>query len=300
MKYLGRTSAAIAIGLLLVSVTQVQAQTDSQMGGFPMGDSSGQQRGTGQGGRSGFGGGQPVQGVVTAATASGLTLKTDAGDTYTVTVTDTARIMQNRQSIKLADIKVGDSVTAMGTVDAAKKTVQAMMLMDIDAATVAKAKANMGKTYITGKITAVDADNLKLTILRSDAVSQVVAVDDGTSFQRGTRGVAADVVAAGGLPQGGGRGQGGNRPGAGQGAGGTQPSGPPPAESITLADIKVGDSIMATGALKSGVFTVLKMGVSGPPPSGASRRGPSDQPPPDGAPQPPSAQSSDAPPAPPQ
>ena len=253
----------VAASLLLTSGMRMQAQASGQMGQM-----GGQGRGAGQGGgRGGFGGGQmgqmgqTVQGTVTAATANQLTIQTDAGDTYTVTVTDTSRIMRAGQQIKLSDVKPGDNVTARGTVDATKKTVQAMMVMDVDAASIAKAKENMGKTYIIGQITAIDVDNLKLTIKRSDNVTQVVSLDDGTSFQRGTRGVTADVVAAGALAGGGmagGRGMGGGRQGGGAQA---APAAP---ESITLADIKVGDSVMATGTVKSGSFTVLKMGVSEP------------------------------------
>ncbi len=253
-------------GLLLVSGSRLQAQVGDQGAG------------QGRGGRGGYGGGQmgtPVQGIVTAATANKLTVKTDAGDSYDITVTDTSRIMENRQAVKLSDIKPGDSVMAMGQVDAAKKTVQAMMVNATDAATVARAKENLGKTYITGKITAIDSDNLKLTVLRTDNVSQVVAVDDGTSFQRGNRGVAADVAAAGGLAMGGGFGSGRGMSGGRQGAGAQ--AAPPAPESITLADIKTGDSIMATGALKGGTFTVLKMGVSEPGAgTGAGRRRGSD------------------------
>ena len=52
-----------------------------------------------------------------------------------------------------------------------------------------------------------------------------------------------------------------------------------PPENITLADIKVGDSVMATGTLKGGAFTVLKMGVTEPAaPGAARRRGANDQP----------------------
>ncbi len=244
-------SAVVAAGLLLASGSTIQAQAG--------GDQPPGQPGQTRGGRGGFGqAGQPVQGIVTAVSVDKLTIKTDAGDSYDVTVTADSRIMENRQPIKLSDVKAGDSVTAMGQVDATKKTVQAMMVNAIDAATVAKAKENMGKTYITGKITAIDADNLKLTVTRTDNVSQVIAVDDGTSFQRGNRGVSADVAAAGGIAMGGfgGRGTGGGR----QGAGAQQT----PAESITLADIKVGDTLMATGTMKGGTFTALKMGVSEP------------------------------------
>jgi hypothetical protein len=267
MRSFFKISVVVAVALLLASGARMQAQGADQP------------TGQGQGRRGGFGGGQmgqPVTGTVTASSANKLTIKTEAGDSYDVTLTDTARIMENRQQIKLSDIKPGDSVTAMGTVDATKKTVQAMMVNATDAATIAKAKENLGKTYITGKLTVIDADNLKLTVMRTDNVSQVVAVDDGTSFQRGTRGVAADVAAAGGMAiggfgggGGGGRGMGG---GAGRQAGGAQAAQAAP-ESITLADIKVGDSVMATGALKGGTFTVLKMGVTEPGAGGAGRRG---------------------------
>jgi hypothetical protein len=163
------------------------------------------------------------------------------------------------------------------------------MINATDAATIAKAKENLGKTYITGRITAIDADNLKITVMRTDTVSQVIAVDEGTSFQRGNRGVAADVQAAGGLAMGGfgGRGMGGGRQGQ---AGGAQAA-PPPPESITLADIKVGDAVMATGSLKGGTFTALKMGVSepgaGPGAAGGARRRPADDPAAPGASAPP-------------
>src|SRR5258708_35130628 len=152
-------------------------------------------------GRGGFQAGQMVQGIVTTAAADKLTIKNSEGNSYDVTITADSRVMKDRQPIKLSDVKPGDSVTAVGEV--AKTTVQARMVMVVDAATIAKAKDNLGKTYITGKITAIDADNLKLTVMRTDNVSQVIAVDDGTSFQRGNRGVQADVAAAGGLAMGG-------------------------------------------------------------------------------------------------
>jgi hypothetical protein len=265
-------SGVLAAVLLVASGPQMQGQD--------------QPAGQGQGrGRGGFGGGQMgqrVQGIVTAATAGKVTIKTDTGDSYDITVSENSRVLKSGQPIKPSDVKVGDSVTAMGQVDATSKTVQAIMLMDIDAATLAKAKENMGKTYITGRITAIDADNLKLTVMRTDNVSQVVAVDDGTSFQRGNRGVAADVAAAGGIA---GATLGGSMRRGGQGV---QAAVPPAPESITLADVKVGDSLMATGMLKNGTFTALKMGVT---PQGVmggqGRRGPQGQDAPSAPAQPP-------------
>jgi hypothetical protein len=52
---------------------------------------------------------------------------------------------------------------------------------------------------------------------------------------------------------------------------GAQAAAPAAPESITLADIKVGDAVMATGTLKNGVFTALKMGVQEPGAGGGTR-----------------------------
>ena len=215
--------------------------------------------GGGRGGRGGAGGGQAVMGIVTAATKDKVTVKTDAGDSYDITLADTSRVMKDGKEIKLSEVKVGDSVTARGAIDATKKTVQAMMVMDVDAETVKKAKEDMGVTYITGRITAIDIDNLKLTIMRTDQVSQVISVDEGTSFQQGARGITVPSMM--GAPGAGGPGGAGGRGGGagGRGAGAAEPA---PPVSITMADIKVGDAVVATGALKAGTFVPVKMGVT--------------------------------------
>jgi hypothetical protein len=256
MRTLSKMALVVAASLVLAPAALVVAQP-------PEGEPGGT---GGQSGRGGFGRmGQRVQGIVTAVAGGNVTIRTEAGDTYVLTPGDNAGVMKDRQPIQIADIKPGDMVAAMGQVDATKKTVTAMMLMDVDAATVAKAKENLGKTYITGRITAVDADNLKLTVERQDKVAQVIAVDEGTSFQRGMRGVAADIQAAGGMAGGfggfgGGRGVGGARPGTGR-QGGNQSGVQTAPESITLADIKVGDVVAATGSVKNGSFVAQKMGV---------------------------------------
>jgi hypothetical protein len=248
-------AASFAMGLAL----SAGLPTHAQMGGGGAGG--------GRGGRGG-GGGQAVIGIVTAATKDKVTVKTDAGDSYDITLADTSRVMKDGKEIKLSEVKVGDSVTARGAIDAAKKTVQAMMVMDVDADTVKKAKEDMGVTYITGRITAIDADNLKLTIMRTDQVSQVIAVDEGTSFQQGARGITVPSMM--GTPGAMGAGAGGRGGGAGgRGAAGAEA----PPVSITLADIKIGDSVVATGGLKAGVFVPAKMGVTVPGQGGGRRGG---------------------------
>ena len=182
-------------------------------------------------------GGQRVQGTVTAIAADHLTVKTENGDTFQVAIGDNTRLMKDRQPVKITAVKVGDGIGAMGILDDGTKTLHAMMVMVMDAAEMQKMRENLGKTYIVGKVTAIDVDALKITVLRSDNVSQVIAVDEGTSFRRGGRMMM----------------------------GGQQGSGPGGAdESITLADIKVGDMVMGQGALKNGIFVATRLGVSDP------------------------------------
>lgn len=208
-----------------------------------------------------FAGGQMVRGTVTASAADHLTVKTDAGETYQVALSANTRLTKDRQPVKVADIKVGDGVGAMGVLDPATKTVHALFVGVIDAEQVKKARENMGKTYITGKVTAIDMDALKMTVLRPDNVSQVIGVDEQTSFKRGGRGMAAMATGAGVIDTGAGGGRGN---GAGVGSGTGSGNGGGGGESITFADIKVGDSIAGQGTLKNGTFVPTQLGVMNP------------------------------------
>jgi hypothetical protein len=213
-----------------------------------------------------FAGGQMVRGTVTATAADHLTVKTDAGDVYQVALSANTRLNKDRQPVKVTDVKVGDGVGAMGVLDPATKTVHAVFVSVVDAEQVKKARENLGKTYITGKVTAIDLDGLKLTVERPDGVSQVIAVDEQTSFKRGGRGMAALASGAGvmDVPAGQAR---GNGAGAGAGTGGSAGG-----ESITFADVKVGDSVAGRGGLKNGVFVPTELGVMNPGAMGQRRR----------------------------
>jgi hypothetical protein len=233
------------------------------------------QDGPRQGGAA-FAGGQMVRGTVTAATADHLTVKTDAGETYQVVVSANTRLTKERQPVKVADIKVGDGVGAMGVLDPASKTVHAVFVAVVDAEQVTKARENMGKTYITGKVTAINLDALKLTVMRTDGVSQVIGVDEQTSFKRGGRGMAALASGSPELSGGGGR---GNGAGSGNGAGGGNAAGAANGgggESITFADVKVGDAVAGRGVLKNGIFVPAELGVMDPAAMGQRRRRGSD------------------------
>jgi Domain of unknown function (DUF5666) len=171
------------------------------------------------GGGGMMGRGQGVGGTVTAIAGSDYTIKTEEGDVYKVTTTVNTRIMKDRQPAKAADIHVGDMLMIGGVVDAKAKTVGAAFVAVVDAEQVKKMREDLGKTWVAGKVTAID--ETKITIHRVDGVSQTIAVDENTSFRSRK-------------------------------------------ESVTLADIKVGDNVNARGALKDGVFVAAELGVGGP------------------------------------
>ncbi len=212
-----------------------------------------------------MGSGRMVRGTVASVAPGKLTIKTESGDTWTAALSANTRVLKGRESVKASDAHVGDGVGAMGEVDQPSKTVHALFVSLVDAEQVKKMRDSLGRTWIVGKVTAID--ELRLTILRSDKVSQVIAVDEDTSFKRGGRGMSmamqgGDVSG----PLGGGA---GGFDGAGGGQGGRRGGDPGNAgshagESITLADVKVGDNIAGQGALKNGIFVPKELAVADP------------------------------------
>ncbi len=234
--------------------------------GLAMGASSARAQAGGDAGQDGppamaIGGSRMVRGTVTAVAGDKVTLKTDSGDTFQVALTPNTRVMKGREPAKVADVHVGDSIGAMGELDQPTKTVHALFVSIVDAEQVKKMKESYGKTWISGKVTAID--DLKLTILRSDNVSQIIAVTEDTSFKKGGRGMQMALQADGAAPMGGGN-WGGRNGGNGGARGGSGEPPPDAGESITLSDIKVGDNIAGQGALKNGVFIPTMLAVSDP------------------------------------
>ena len=202
-------------------------------------------------------GSRMVQGTVTATSPDHLTVKTERGDSFNIAVTPNTQVRKGRDPEKLADIHVGDGVGAMGEIDQPNKTVHALMVFVVDAEQIKKARESLGKTTIAGRVTAID--ELKLTVLRPDGVSQVIMVDEDTSFKKGGRAQQQgfEGLAAGGVSGGVGRG------GSATAAGG---------ESITLADVKVGSNVAGQGGLKGGVFVPTQLYVSEPGQGGRRRQ----------------------------
>lgn len=203
--------------------------------------------------------GRGILGTVTEVAADHYTIKTDAGLTYTVHYSVNTRILKQQppppgssqgngggrgagreggqgegrggnppQPIKPTDIKVGDAITAMGEVDATAKSVGAVAVVQLDperAKQMREMQANYGKTWILGKVTAIDG--VKVTVMGAiDEKAHSFVADENTTFRKRR-------------------------------------------DPITLADIQVGDTIRAEGAIKDGAFLATAVIAMGPPPAGA-------------------------------
>lgn len=90
------------------------------------------------------------------------------------------------EQIKSTDIKVGDAVGAMGELDASGKSVGAVAIVLLDperAKQMEEMRANYGKTWMMGKVTAIDG--VKVTILGSvDNQSLAFLADENTTFRK--------------------------------------------------------------------------------------------------------------------
>ncbi|MGD0629369.1 MAG: DUF5666 domain-containing protein [Terracidiphilus sp.] len=258
-------SFVLGIGISVAASAQ-EANTPPPTSGPPAAQS---QDGGQRSGRGGWGGGmgmgRGLMGTVTEVAADHYTIKTETGEAYTVHYSANTRILKQparprsasaeggneRGSgagggwggggrnnpptpLKSTDIKVGDAIAAMGDVDAPTKSVGAVMVMQIDperAKQMREMQANYGKTWIMGKVTAIDG--VKVTLMGAvDNTPHAFVADENTTFRKRR-------------------------------------------DPITLADIQVGDTVRAEGALKDGTFMATTVG-----PADGPRNGPPSPPPP--------------------
>jgi len=256
--------AALALATVAVAQDPGSApppgQNSSQNPGQGNGGGNGQRGGRG-GGMGGGMMGRGLMGTVTEVGADHYTIKTEMGDMYTIHFGANTRITRQPagmrgpggggggqgagggggygrggggtppQEIKATDIKVGDAIVATGDTDVTAKSVAAMRVVQLDPATVKQIQemaANFGKTWLQGKVTAINGTTITLTGSLDNAPHTVVA-DENTTFRRRR-------------------------------------------DPITLADIQVGDTVRADGAVNNGVFTATAVsmggGMGGPPPNG--------------------------------
>lgn len=169
---------AAGLALCLCVFPVVTPRVQAQQGGPPQG----KQR---QGGGMSLMGGRAAHGTVTAISGNNLTIKDEQGQTYTVETGPNTRIRKDRADAKLSDIHPGDMVVAVGNLDDKTKTVGAMFVVVLDpqqAARMEQMRAEFGKTWTAGKVTA--RQGLTLTVERPDKVTQTVTVNENTEFRK--------------------------------------------------------------------------------------------------------------------
>lgn len=212
-------TSALVLSLALAGVAYAQDQNPpdnqnpgGQSGGQGPGGSGGYGRGRGGMGMGMMGRG--VAGAVTEVAADHYTIKSFTGETYTIHYSANTRITKQPagmrggggegngggggqwrrgegggnppQQIKATDIKVGDSIAAMGDVDASAKSVGAMRIMLLDpesAKQMAQMEADYGKTWLMGKVTAINQTTVTVTGGPDNAEHTFVA-DENTTFRK--------------------------------------------------------------------------------------------------------------------
>jgi hypothetical protein len=128
-----------------------------------------------------IGSGVGLSGTITAIAGQTITLKTIRGTLETVKTSDGTAFRRDRQAIKFSELKVGDSIFVAGEEKDGVWSARAVRLQP-DAAAM---RQELGKRIIAGEIKKID--ETKLTILRPDGESQVIEVDEGTSFRNERR-----------------------------------------------------------------------------------------------------------------
>ncbi len=186
----------------------------------PKAQPQGEMRPRGEGGQRMEMRGQGTGGTITAIDGQTIKIKTMNGGEATIKVTDQTKFSKERQEAKLADFKVGDTIAVRGEAAGENTYTAQQIFYAPPGGMMMRMAEGLGKEFIVGKVEKID--ELKLTIARPDGQTQVIEVDENTSFKK-------------------------------QG------------ESVTLADIKVGDTVMGRGALKNGTFVPATLNVGLPP-----------------------------------
>jgi hypothetical protein len=139
--------------------------------------------------------GRGIMGEITAVNADGFTVKTMQGNSATVKVSSETKIMRDQQPIKMADLKVGNTIGVSGTPDANDPTTWNASFIVDRTAQANEMKANLGKTMIMGEVKSIDGTNLM--VLRPDGQTQTISVDENTSFKKGRESVTLADIKAG-------------------------------------------------------------------------------------------------------
>lgn len=175
--------------------------------------------------------GRGVVGKITAIKDGALELARMDGATVTVKLTDKTEYRKDRQSAKLADFKVGDTVfirtegsgdqdlTALAVAGRTENGSGGPGMGGPGGGMMTMGGGELGKDFVFGEVKSVDAP--KITVLRPDNVTQTLELDEDTALRKGR-------------------------------------------ESVTMADIQVGDHVFVRGGVQNNTFVPKMVMVIGP------------------------------------
>jgi hypothetical protein len=184
----------IIAALALTGSLSILAQQDAP-GQGARGDS-------GQRGMRGMWGNGGVMGTVTAVAADQFSVKSDDGQLYAVHFSANTRFLHQTakpsadgrigpggtppQQIQATDIKVGDVINALGELDDKNKSIGAVFVLRINpelAKAMRDRRANFGKTWLAGRVTAIR--DLNITVDgQIDHAAHTLTADENTTFRK--------------------------------------------------------------------------------------------------------------------
>jgi len=158
------------------------------------------------------GGPRPLLGKITAVHEQSMEITKADGGVVVVKLTNQTMYRKDRADAKMTDFKVGDVVMVRGDQNPDHSVTAKLVggrTGGPGAGMMWASGGTLGKDYVVGEVKAVAPP--KLTVLRTDGVTQTLELNENSSLHRGR-------------------------------------------ESITIADIQVGDHLMARGAPENDMF----------------------------------------------
>ncbi len=215
--------ALAAASAQIAGATPSPAQDNANGAGAGGNGQRGPRGGFANGMGMGMAGGSGIMGTVTEVAADHYIVKSENGETYTIHFSANTRILKQTagqrgggqagggsqgsgaasgmgrgagggmgrggnppEPIKSTDIKVGDAVGAMGEVDSQAKSLGAVAIVLLDperAKQMEEMRANYGKTWMMGKVTAIDGVKVSITGSMDNQPLAFVA-DENTTFRK--------------------------------------------------------------------------------------------------------------------
>jgi len=222
----------ISVGTAVVAECQEPEQQPDVVYAPPNGGQNG--RGQTRGPREGQEGrGRAVFGKISALQSDSIEITGPDGSKTALKLTGNTEFRKDRQAAKAADFKVGDAVVVRTDQPDGKGTIAVMVASGQGFGRGGAGQGGgfggpgggagmfgtLGKDFVIGEVKAVDAP--RLTVTRTDNISQTLELNEETSLRRGR-------------------------------------------DSITMADIQVGDHVFARGAMENNVFVPKNLNVIPP------------------------------------